>query len=451
MKQSFSVYDIEYSLELINYDQGQFVDIKRITAEFNVYEDIFNNCLACEIVLLDSVGLLERLPIVGDEKIALTFKTGAQGIPTVRLLFDVYKVSERKAIEERSHLYIVHGISGEQIVSKLESVSQAFINQPISSIVSTIFQKHLAPVNSKKIEVESTFGLHSFVFGTNPFNAINQLASEANSLKYKDSTGFIFYEDPEKFNFRSISSLFEQDSVENYYLSELNVDETVEGSGEVLPHQVIIGIDFNKSFDTLKGLDTGMLDNKVLSIDPILKKFTTTTFNYVSEFNKIKHVGTKKIISNDGRFAKGKGQSHKRYISTQLTNTDYKLESYLLGKLSPGNDPFLASSRKRQLFLNKAMGQLGAFSQYTFNVTVPGNSQLKCGQQVNIFIPQNSDVDDDKQKYLKLFDQENPKFLITAIRHNYKNTSGYFTTTLSCVKESFEKDIKSEYKSQDSE
>jgi len=451
MKSSFSVYDIEYSLSLLNYNGGQFVDIKRITAEFNIYEDLFNNSLACEIVLLDSIGLLERVPIVGDEKISLTFKTDAQSIPNVTLLFDVYKVSERKVVEERSHLYIIHGVSGEQIASKLESVSQSFINQPISSIVSTIFQKHLAPVSGKKIDVESTFGLHSFVFGTNPFNAINQLASEANSAKYKDSTSFIFYEDTEQYNFKSISSLFDQDSVEDYYLSDLNVDDIVEDKGEVKTHQVILGIDFNKSFDTLRAIDTGMLDNTVFSIDPILKKFTTTTFNYVNEFNKIKHVGTKKILSSEGRFAKSKGKSHKRYICTQLTNFDYKLESYLLGKLSPGNDPFLASSRKRQLFLNKALGQQGAFSQYTFNITVPGNSQLKCGQLVNIFIPQNSDVDDDKQKYLKLFDQENPKFLIAAIRHNYKNTTGYFTTTLSCVKESFDKDIKSEYKSQDSE
>ena len=451
MRTSYSVYDIEYSVFLINFKQDQAIDIKRIVAEFNVYEDIFNNVLACEIVLLDSLGLIERLPIVGDEKISLTFKTPGQGVKNIPLIFDVYKVSQRKVIEERSHLYIIHGVSGEQIVSKLGHVGQSYSNLTISSIVDKIYQQNLFPIGQKEIEIESTDGLHSYVFGTNPFNAINLLASEANSSKYKNSTSFLFYEDTSKFNFKSLSSLFDQSSKEDYYLSDINVDGVQENKSEVENIQVILGIDFEKSFDTMRGLDQGMIDNSLLTIDPILKKTSTTTFNYTADFDTVQHIGTKKIISDQGRFVDGKGKSHKRFISSQITNGDYKTESYLSGRITTSTDPFLASPRRRQKFLNKALSQLGAFSQYTFNITVPGNSLLKCGDMVNIFVPQNSDVDEDKQKYLKLFDQENPKFLITAIRHNYKNTTGYYTTTLSCVKESFEKDIKSEYKSEDRE
>jgi len=103
----------------------------------------------------------------------------------------------------------------------------------------------------------------------------------------------------------------------------------------------------------------------------------------------------------------------------------------------------------RQDFLRYSVSELQTFSQYTMNVSIPGNSFIKVGELVNIYVPQNSDLVKDKQTYLKLFGQQDPSFLITAVKHNYKSTTAAYTTTFNVIKESFGRQIKSEYASRD--
>lgn len=448
MKSNYTLYGIDYEIGLINFKGDQIIDLKRVVVEFNVYEDIFNNTMAVDATLLDSVGLLERVPIIGDEKIVLRYKTSNED-DFVDLLFDVYKVSNRKIVEERSHLIVLHGVSSEAVENFNSKVERSYVNQTVSTIVSKIYKEFLEHVSTKKIEIESTLGEHSFVFGSNPFDAINLVSTEAESTKYKNKSTFLFYENKEGFKFKTISSLLDQDAVENYYFGEMNLEQMRDDSEEIKQFQTIVALDFERTFDTLQGLDLGMYSNRLYILDPVLKRSTISDFNYKNDFSKLEHLSTKKIISDNGRIAKGKIPSHFRFISSQITSSDYKKESYLNGKISASNDPFLASPRKRQRFLNNAISEKATFSQYTLNITIPGNSLLKCGDVINVFIPQNSDVEEDKQAYLKLFGQTDPKFLITAVRHNYKNTTGYYTTTLNCVKETFDKVIESEYQSQD--
>jgi hypothetical protein len=62
-----------------------------------------------------------------------------------------------------------------------------------------------------------------------------------------------------------------------------------------------------------------------------------------------------------------------------------------------------------------------------------------------VFIPQPSDVDDDNQKFIKLYGQK-ASFLITAMKHTYKAADDMFITVMSCVKESFGAEIKYDFK-----
>ena len=80
---------------------------------------------------------------------------------------------------------------------------------------------------------------------------------------------------------------------------------------------------------------------------------------------------------------------------------------------------------------------------------MPGDSYIQPGYLVNIFIPQNSDVQDDFQKYLKLYGQIEPMFLVSAVKHNYKADTGKYITVMNVTKESFATRIKSEYESRD--
>ena len=108
MVETYRPHDIEIkNCVLLNYRKS-FVDIRHMMVEFTIFHDIFANGLECEIVFIDSNGLIEMLPIVGDETVVITFKT-----PTFddyrTYTFRIYKISERTNLNVRSDAYILYG------------------------------------------------------------------------------------------------------------------------------------------------------------------------------------------------------------------------------------------------------------------------------------------------------------------------------------------------------
>jgi hypothetical protein len=441
--------DIEFEVGLINFKNDQTLNIKGLVVEFNVYEDIFSPVIKADFLLRDSVGLTERYPIVGDERVVLSFKSAGEK-KSINLVLDVYKITQRTILEERSHGYVLHCVTREGIKNLISTEESAFVNQPIEDMVSKVYNTHIKPVGNKTLVVEPTNGIHSFISPRiTPFEFISMLGSEAQSIEYPNTSTYVFYEDADQFNFRTISSMLKDDIAENFYLADPSDEKLRDSKEAIKPYQSIIGISFENQFDTVAGLNDGLFKNDVLSLDTILKKFTSTDFDYIRDFNNLYHSSKFPIISDVGTIGTTGTGKHERFLSTRITTKDYAKESYLDGVVTQTNDPQLSSPRRRQKFLNNSVSELQMFSQYTMNATVPGNSILRAGKLFNLFVPQNSDVNDDIQKYLMLFGQDNPTFLASAIKHNYKSTTGAYLTTMNVMKESFGGKIQSLYKSKD--
>jgi len=444
--------DIEFEINIVNFKGDQALDIKPLLIEFNLYGDIFNSVLKADFVIKDGLGLIERFPIVGDEVIVLKYKTaGEREFQT--FILSVYKISNRVAIEERSHAYIIEGISREGIVNQQTIVDRAYTNQSIGSIVEKVFDESFKLNRKKELIVEpEPGGLHSFIAPkTTPFEFINMLASEARSTFYPNDTTYIFYEDAFNFHFTTLGYLFENVPIESYYLQDPSVEDLRDGKDEIKKHQTIIDMSFDANFDTLRGLNSGLYKNNIQTIDTILKKYQSSDFSYNTKFDDMPHLGLNpnKVISEKGFIGTSGSPTHQRFLSSRLTSSTYSEESYLNEKVTNTTDPYLYSPRTRHNFIGSGTSALNNFAQYTLNVVVPGDSYIQPGYLVNIFIPQNSDVQDDFQKYLKLYGQIEPMFLVTAVKHNYKAETGKYITVMNVTKESFATTIKSEYESKD--
>jgi len=48
---------------------AKFQDLKGAWSDLNIYEDVFANCLTGNIQIVDGVGLMELVPIIGEETI----------------------------------------------------------------------------------------------------------------------------------------------------------------------------------------------------------------------------------------------------------------------------------------------------------------------------------------------------------------------------------------------
>ena len=65
------------SVRMKNSDQTEVVDLTSLCVFFNIYEDIYNNCMQADFTLIDAQGLFSDFPINGDEVIEVAYKTSS--------------------------------------------------------------------------------------------------------------------------------------------------------------------------------------------------------------------------------------------------------------------------------------------------------------------------------------------------------------------------------------
>ena len=63
-----------YQFVITNFEE-KVIDITTLVQSFNIYEDLFKNVTSCDIIIADAMGLIDGLPIVGDEYITLSYRS----------------------------------------------------------------------------------------------------------------------------------------------------------------------------------------------------------------------------------------------------------------------------------------------------------------------------------------------------------------------------------------
>lgn len=436
-------------ISIFNFTAESAVDLRNITVEFSVYEDLFSNFMTAEITIQDTSSMIETLPIVGEEFVKITFST-----PTfdskVSKVFYVYKIEQKKSMNERTDIYTIGMVSVESIISLSSSVDKSYTGYPISYIVETVFNEYILKSNkkfgqseeylfnlSKKgILIEDTFDSHSFVgSGQSPFEFLNYLATESRTLKYKESD-FIFYEDKDSFNFRTISNLMEQEPVESFYSADPAKDDR---NTEVKKYQIIQNIEWLDQFDVIERHASGMYDNTVAVIDPILKRYQESYFNYNDGFKELVHLGPSPVSTGYSHFSKLKsGDTHTRYLVGNISSDDYSQTSYLKDRVE--KDPFVKHPFAKHKVLNHRVSKMSQLiNSIRCNISVPGNTEVKVGDVINLYVPSNRTTKESEDKYNYFFggSKNDPKFLVTAITHRYSYNEDTYYTIMEVVKDSF--------------
>jgi hypothetical protein len=443
---------------LFNYRKAA-IDIRHLMIEFNVYHDLFANGVTCEIVLADSNGLIEFLPIVGDEIFVISFVTPTLD-ETLTYVFQVYNISDRSKSNGRSESYVLRGVSQELISNSRKSVNISYKDIPVSSIVKGIYNSYLKPSEEdfgiikakKEINVEETLDNFHVVFsGEKPFECIRYLSKEAQSLNSDNSlaSNFIFFEKNDGWYFKTIDSMLSAEAVDNFYFTEasgeIDNNDAIAGDdddGIVYKYQMINNLEFINQFNTLERLNNGYYSHTIETIDPILKKFTKDLFLYEKDFNKIAHIenskktfGTNYVYSENSIFSKEAGSSIKKFIISNIGENYNKLE-YLSKAFS--RDPQIRNPRKLHKFMKYDLVSRLQLDNIVLSVGIPGNSQLEIGDIVNLHIPQSTGNKDFLNELNLLYDK---RFFITSIRHTYNKVDNNFFTVFECVKDTYAKKV----------
>lgn len=415
---------------LYNYN-SVFLDLDQYNTVFRIYEDIFTNTMTCSLQILDAVSLIETFPIIGEELIEIEFSTPTFD-ETIRCVFDVYKISDRDKQGEKADTYTLFGVSREHIYGMNRIVDRAYTGYSVSDIVKLVYDNVLKDKKKNKpIEIEPSIGLHSFIAPeVSPFEFINLLASEGQSSSNRSLSNYIFYEDHDQYNFKTIAGLFDQEPVEDFYYAQQDVDEeksfdTLEKIG---PDQRVQRVEFLNQFDLLAQTEKGLIDNESLIIDLIFKTTDKRSFIYDKDFSKLKSLGGNKITSSVNSAVNATGVSHSRYFLSNLSLGNYHQTSYL-NRRCPPIDPTNFYPFVRHKFIATTIAHSASINNIMMHIVIPGNSKIKAGQIINFYVPTNASDDETKEQYNKFFGNKysNAKFLVVRVEHVYDKAVGYLT------------------------
>ena len=130
---------------------GQVIDLESITVEFSVYQSLFEHYLQCDLILNDSLGLINTLnPIKdgvtqggfsGGDLLVVSYRSNDESLPYKNHVFVLYEMTDRKRLEENSEAYFFSGISLEAYSATSQKISRSYggsAGNDISSMVKSI-------------------------------------------------------------------------------------------------------------------------------------------------------------------------------------------------------------------------------------------------------------------------------------------------------------------------
>jgi len=309
---------------LVAFDRSEdsFIDIKPMCFEIALFESIESSSVSIEVGIEDAIGLIERMPLVGDEKIVISYRTPSLN-DYVEAEFDVYKHSVINKTKERVRQYVISGVSPETKVDFVSSVDEVF-KLSGSETVKAVFETHFQKTNIsnlKKLEVSDSSGTQYFIGnGRSPMSFIKQICTESESEKYPASN-YMFYETLDsKFHFKTLDELMQGDVVQDFYLADAG-KKIVSGSftsDTIFPYQVITDIEVKDGINGLDKIMSGGYRNSVKVVDPITKTFSERTFDYLTD-DKLTQIAKHKTIPQETSFLKDNTENiHSRLIRSTV-------------------------------------------------------------------------------------------------------------------------------------
>ena len=373
---------------IIPYGSTTGIDISGITHKIVIEESMENDSIRGYLSVIDAVGLLEALPLRGEERLRIE----VEDILKQKKLFDlfIYKVENVTAKDMNDALaYDLSFTSYMRWNAGRSRIIESF-DRSIRDTAEQIFYKYYTPF-TKKIETESTEGNFPCVIPNyTPQQALKFLASRAYS-NISPSCSFRFFENSEAFYFVSdewlIADALTKDNIKEFtyipHKATLEINSVANKNGYDIESQLKNLIDLKNTdrINTVNDLYSGAYRNNPIVIDFVNKTVTDNRYSYQDSKTKFAsfNSGNKNIedVHSDP------------FID--YTFTDENERRFLIFKdyQSLGDLP---STIRGEQFLPQIISRRLTYRHMlyrnTVNVKAYGRLDLKAGDVIKLVIPE---------------------------------------------------------------
>jgi hypothetical protein len=182
---------------------------------------------------------------------------------------------------------------------------------------------------------------------------------------------------------------------------------------------------FLDTFDTLYGTVSGAFANRLITIDPLTRRYYDTKFDYVEDYqNKLNDKNKNSLINNtQNRLGKTANQNYDSVLKVMISNANQKKAEGI------SDDPYtVANDIRAETYVPYRTAQLALSHYVRIKLTVSGDPNLTVGTTINVELPSSaSNKDGSGLNEGKTDAQYSGKYLITSVRHIISSQMKYET------------------------
>ena len=444
---------------------GDTFDITELVLQFSYHESIESSFLRCDISILDSVDFNSRLK--GGEKVRIKMTTASSinkdPLDTTLVVYKIGSISKT----ERGQMYILHCISPEMYHDEGNKVFKAFGpgegTLQADCIPKLICEKWLKCKGGKKIRSDN-FENHSPITFVScswkPSDAIAFVSDKVTRLSEskadKKQSGFLFWENRNGFNFRSIDSLAKGEGEQNGIYTYRYVQQAQTG---VNPMYAIESLTYPDKANHLANMRLGTYKTAAIGISLPSQKDSFAPPSGSKEeaeeeeatnvtadsgtgmgtapggtINEMRILNFKHVFAKADTLEKAPPFAVPQFFDlekSQPTRMKIRALPGIKNQTSTGNpnngtNPDVDAMAVAQY----AAARYNLLKAIKLNIVVPGNTSLAAGGIVKVVIPASQEDGENVQQ-----DRDfSGKYLIAALTHVYRRTG--ITTKLFLIRDS---------------
>jgi len=424
------------------------VDIQKLVVELNIYEGIERSSVTGTMVIVDSINLINNLPIQGTERVS--FKLATPGAHQVDHIVDcseatghpmhIYKLTDKRQINEGTVTYTLHFCSREMMRNYRTKVSEAF-SGTYEQMVAKVLQDPDYLDSRKTLFYQKTRNQDKIVVPNfTPFGAIELMQQRALADDSK-SAGYYFYQTTKGFHFRSWESMCAdvrgnpRTPKQTFKYMPMNVNTTGNSTTKIAEdYKSVEQYKFINNFhDVLDNQAAGTYGHRVITHNLYSKSYKKSDFHYHNYYDQTKHTDgpNPAIVDTPVDFDdKGVSDYPESRITVMATSQFLHNEDTGAYGIDVEQDGITDALRVSQ--------QMQVASGTRLKLTIKGQSYLEPGDVIEFEYY----AAERKQKgELKPDPQYAGRYIISKIRHRVTNDE--YVQVLECAKDS----VHTKYKS----
>jgi hypothetical protein len=388
-----------HELTLVNY-RGETFDLRGIFSYIEVYEDIFSTTISARIGVEDAVDLYQSFPIIGKEKLILSYST--TDFDKVRIELSVYDIPNREQIKTKHDVYILSFMSAEGLVNQHSTMRRSLAGNVAESVKSIL-----------QTELESTKEVFTDPIATDltyipprqrPFETINTLLNRSISASSATHADLVLFETVDGYNISSLNRLVTQEPSYTYKFGRLNKESDgppLDDEFEIIGNYQII-----QESAPAMSIASGAYGCTMGTFDPVSRTYKESTYDAIENKDDFNYLGTSLKIPDNDAAQKASKDAVFKYVIAGTKEATY-------------------------MHRNAKLEQL--FNNIKIVADVAGNSDLRVGDVIQLDLPSGDPEDNQKaieERFLT------GKYLLSSLKHTFKVGVGGYRTIIELVRDS---------------